>query len=122
MMAASPWTIGCGHTGPEVHQGLVWTDVQIDAGLDADIAKHDAPLYANAPWVKQMDDARLGVLRNMSFNMGWKRLSGFKNMLAAAQAGLWDIANAQMLDSAWSRQVGARAQRLATQMLTGVWQ
>lgn len=120
--AADPWTIAVGHTGPEVHQGLVWTDAQIDSGLASDIAKHDAPLYANAPWVHSLDDARLGVLRNMSFNMGWKRLSGFKNMLAAAQAGLWNTASAQMLDSAWARQVGDRAQRLAKQMLDGIWQ
>ena len=23
------WTIGIGHTGPEVHEGLVWTDAQV---------------------------------------------------------------------------------------------
>ncbi len=24
------WTIGYGHTGPEVHEGLVWTDEQVE--------------------------------------------------------------------------------------------
>lgn len=31
------WTIGWGHTGPEVHQGLVWTQAQADAALVVDV-------------------------------------------------------------------------------------
>jgi GH24 family phage-related lysozyme (muramidase) len=31
----APWTIGEGHTGPEVHEGLVWMDAQIDAAKAA---------------------------------------------------------------------------------------
>lgn len=32
-----PWTIGWGHTGPEVRRGLVWTQAQADATLIADV-------------------------------------------------------------------------------------
>ncbi len=32
-----PWTIGWGHTGPEVHEGLVWTKDQADAAFVADL-------------------------------------------------------------------------------------
>ena len=31
-------TIGIGHTGPEVHLGLHWTDEQVKAAFDADAA------------------------------------------------------------------------------------
>ncbi len=31
------WTIGYGHTGPEVHEGLEWTQEQADAQLAADL-------------------------------------------------------------------------------------
>lgn len=31
------WTIGWGHTGPEVHKGLVWTREQCVAALKADL-------------------------------------------------------------------------------------
>lgn len=31
------WTIGWGHTGPEVHEGLVWTQAQADAALVVDV-------------------------------------------------------------------------------------
>lgn len=33
-----PWTIGWGHTGKEVHEGLVWTQLQADAQFYKDIA------------------------------------------------------------------------------------
>ena len=35
---ADPWTIGYGHTGPEVHAGLVITQQQADAWLLSDAA------------------------------------------------------------------------------------
>jgi lysozyme len=31
------WTIGWGHTGPEVHKGLVWTREQCVAALRKDL-------------------------------------------------------------------------------------
>lgn len=34
---AGVWTIGWGHTGPEVHEGLVWTREQCVAALHADL-------------------------------------------------------------------------------------
>jgi len=38
------WTIGVGHTGPEVHEGLVWTDAEIESALRADIARFEDAL------------------------------------------------------------------------------
>ena len=31
------WTIGYGHTGPEVHEGLVWTQEQAEEALKHDL-------------------------------------------------------------------------------------
>lgn len=36
--SGAPWTIGYGHTGAEVHEGLVWTQAQADAALLIDMA------------------------------------------------------------------------------------
>ncbi|NKI94788.1 lysozyme [Rhizobacter sp. SG703] len=36
-----PWTIGVGHTGPEVFKGLVWMDDLIDEVLSSDLAKFE---------------------------------------------------------------------------------
>ncbi len=35
---AGVWTVGYGHTGPDVHRGVVWTQAQADAALAADVA------------------------------------------------------------------------------------
>lgn len=37
-----PWTIGWGHTGPEVVKGLRWTQMQADAAFIADLMKFEA--------------------------------------------------------------------------------
>lgn len=36
------WTIGWGSTGPDIHEGLVWTQAQADARFESDIARFDA--------------------------------------------------------------------------------
>jgi len=49
-----PWTIGRGHTGTEVHKGLIWTQKQSDDAFHADCenylkwAIHASPSLANA--------------------------------------------------------------------------
>ena len=40
-----PWTIGYGSTGPDIRQGVVWTQEQADAALEADASR------AAAPWM-----------------------------------------------------------------------
>lgn len=87
--------------------------------LANDIATVVAMLDHNLPWWSQMSDRRQQVLANMAFNVGITRLLGFRNMLAAMQVGHWDEAAAEMLDSLWAKQVGARAQRLAYMMRNG---
>ena len=37
----APWTIGWGHTGPEVVRGLVWTQTKADAQLLTDLAERE---------------------------------------------------------------------------------
>jgi lysozyme len=79
-------------------------------------------LEAAFPWFKGMDEARKGVLVNMSFQMGVEGLKAFKNTLASVANGLYEKAAAQMLESLWASQTPERAKRLSEQMLTGEWQ
>ena len=68
------------------------------------------------------DDAvRFGVFQNMSFNMGVGGVMEFHHDLADTQAGNYAASGADMQASAWYTQVGARAQRLVQQMITGIW-
>ncbi len=114
------WTIGFGHTGPEVHKGLSWTLAQAEAALHLDIAETERQLDAEMPWWRDLNDPRQDVLANMAFNMGVHGLLGFERMLRAADDFDFEGAAADMLASKWASQVGDRAKRLAEQMRTGV--
>jgi lysozyme len=55
----------------------------------------------------------------MTFNMGFSKLLGFRNMLDALKTGNWQRAHDEALNSEWAGQVGDRAQRIALQFLNG---
>src|SRR6476469_10986937 len=64
-----PWTIGYGHTGSEVHKGLVWTEAQCNAAFDADLAKFEDGvnlLLGASPTNQNQFDA----LVSLAFNIG----------------------------------------------------
>lgn len=73
-------------------------------------------------WYQGLDDVRQGAIQNMAFNMGIGGLLHFPHMLSALAIKEWQTAHDEALNSTWATQVGARAQRLATQLLTGQWQ
>jgi lysozyme len=90
--------------------------------LAADVQNAAAHLDRALPWTQGLDDVRRSALLNMTFNMGIGRLCDFTKFLAALRVEDWKTARNEMLDSQWAKQVGARAQRLAIQIETGVWQ
>jgi lysozyme len=94
------------------------SDAECDALLANDVARTTAWLDRNLPWWRGLDAVRQRVIVNMAFNMLGGLLE-FTQFLAAARQGNWQAAHDEMLDSKWAKQVGARAQRLATMMLTG---
>lgn len=116
---AEPFTIGYGHTGRDVRPDTVWTQAQAEAALARDIVHVGVGLDQHLAWWRTLDDVRQDVLANMAFNMGVEGLLGFHNTLALVADRKFAGASLHMLESAWARQVGARAQRLAKQMATG---
>ena len=58
------------------------------------------------------------VIAEMIFNMGIKKVLGFRKMIRAIEEGDPEKAAYEMLDSRWHRQVGARAEELAEIMRT----
>lgn len=115
-------TIGVGHTGPEVHIGLVWTDEQIEAALASDAAKATAAARAVcAGWFDRLNEPRQAVLIGMAFQLGQRGLSQFVRTLGAIRDERYELAKTYMLDSLWAKQTPARARRMADQMATGEW-
>ena len=118
-LSGAPWTIGYGHTGPEVHPGLVIVAGQAEMMLAADIAKVKQGLSTRFPWWTTLDDVRQDALVNMAFNLGVHGLEAFPDTMAALQAGKWDLAANDLEGDLWARQVGARATRIVALIRTG---
>ena len=126
----APWTIGYGHTGPEVHAGLTWTQGQATDALHGDVARAVAALDALLPWWRTLDDVRQDCMAELCFNMGigfpaeggrpGHGLRSFVQTLGAIRAGRYAAAAEGLLASHWAGEVGARADRLAGMMRDGV--
>lgn len=69
---AGIWTIGNGHTGAEVHEGLTITDAQADEWLMSDILKVVRSLarYINV----QVTEGQFIALTSLAFNIGVSKL------------------------------------------------
>lgn len=119
LSGGDPWTIGYGHTGPEVHQGLVWTQDQADNQLATDISTVESQLDVRAPWWRSLDDIRCEAVVCMAYQLGVSGFLAFHNMIAALQAHNWDSAADNALDSTWARQTPTRAKCVADQIRTG---
>lgn len=116
------WTIGVGRLIDARKPGSGLRPHEIDYLLRNDIDDRIEALTRRLPWFQDLDDARKGVLLNMSFQLGVDGLLGFKNTLAMVARGDYVGASAGMMNSLWARQTPARAKRMAYQMRTGEWQ
>ena len=110
-------TIGVGRNLRDV--GL--SDPEVDFLLANDIQRAEDGLSGFA-WYQGLDDVRKGAVTNMAFNLGVAGLLHFPHMIAALAKQDWSGAAAEMVNSDWAKQVGARATRLEQQILTGEWQ
>lgn len=119
------WTIGVGHNitddkaYPFSQDEEPLTDSQVNLLLVKDVARAVSDLDQNCNWWRAMEDCRQRVLANMCFNLGWPRLSQFKNTLDAMHFAKYDMAAFGMRSSLWAKQVGARSERLAKIMEKG---
>lgn len=84
--------------------------------LDNDIKLSRAELTKNLPWFTKAHVKVKEVLINMHINLGWPRLSGFKNTLSLLGKGKYNEAAAEMLNSQWAKQVGSRAIYLSNKL------
>ena len=116
------WTIGVGRLIDARKPGSGLRAHEIDYLLRSDIEDRVEQLTRQLPWFQNLDDARRGVLLNMSFQLGVAGLLGFKNTLTTIEAGRYESAAEQMLQSRWAKQTPERAKRMAEQMRTGAWQ
>ena len=109
------WTIGIGRNLQDVGVSMDVAEYMLANDIDVAVGE----LQRTFDWFEGLSDARQRVCINMCFNLGLTRLLGFKKFLAAMAVGDWETAGVEMLDSKWSRQVGARSTRLKDLLLEG---
>ena len=118
-------TLGVGHliTGKDEEYGqevgTIVHDERIKECLQQDIDTVCKELDEKMSWWRGLTDNRRRILANMCFNLGYPRLSGFKNFLSALKDEDWEKASLEMMDSKWATQVGDRAKRLRNRVLQG---
>lgn len=126
------WTIGVGFNlqRADARTLLAWVGADYDAVMAGTPLAHEQierlfdrcltdaaqSLRANVPGFDGLPETARCVLTDMAFNLGWPRLRGFAQMLAAVQRRDWGAMADEMLDSLWARQVGRRAQTLAAEI------
>ena len=89
--------------------------------LNEDIAtaEFDAKKFIGARVFAGLSDGRKAVLIDMAFNLGYSRLSAFKNLRATLIDGNYSAAADEMTHSRWYSQVGNRAVDLVQMMEAG---
>ena len=95
------------------------SEYEADFLLDNRITRLIGNMDAKLPWLLTKSDGVQRALANMAFNLGLSGLLEFKDMLAKIQSGDYVGASEAALDSAWAKQVGDRALRIASLIKMG---
>lgn len=110
----APWTIGYGHTGPDVHPGLTITSERATELLAADLARFELAVSSLCPVTTEN---QFSALVSFAYNLGPGALKGStlcrlhnegRYIEAAAQFQRWNKAAGQVLPGLTKRR-GAEA-------------
>lgn len=66
--AGGVWTIGYGHTGPDVTAGSIWSHEQVEAAFDADTAHIGARV--NLALTQPVMQSEFDALASLAYNIG----------------------------------------------------
>ena len=122
-------TVGWGHCfiyhqeSPKPTPGKIYSQAQCEDFFDEDMqsVERDYVFLEKEFDIENIGPVRRAVLKNMLFNLGLRRLLGFKRMWLAVIKKDWKGVSEEMLDSKWATQVKGRAGTLARMMETGEW-
>jgi len=89
-----PWTIGYGHTGPEVHSGMTITQEQAENYLAEDVKKAEADV--NARLNVEVTQNEFDALVDFAFNCGCGNLNN-STLLKKLNAGDYEGAAQEFL-------------------------
>ena len=108
------WTIGVGHTGPDVKRGVIWSEPQVDAILALDLQKFENAV--NMTVKKVLTQNQFDACVSLAFNIG---VQGFIGSSVVKQINAGDMQAAADDFMMWdkppellTRREGERAQFL----------
>jgi len=107
-------TVGVGRNLEDV--GISRSEAQFM--LENDIIRVMKQMDESVPFWRELSEVRQLVLLDMAFNLGVFGLTKFQNTLALLEAGEYEAASEEMLNSRWAEQVGQRALNLSQAMRT----
>lgn len=97
----APWTIGWGHTGPEVVRGLVWTQAEADTQLLADLSSRE--MAVSCAVTASINQGQFDALVDFAYNLG---LGNFQHSTLLRLVNEGDMAGAISQFSRWNRAAG----------------
>lgn len=115
-------TIGVGHTGPDVYEGLIWTDDQIKSALAKDIGRFEKSINDNVKG--GLEQHQYDALVSFAFNVGE---GAFKTSTLLKKLNVGDFEGAALQFDRWhippeitSRRNGEREQFRGTRFAARV--
>jgi len=111
-------TIGVGRC-VDKNVGLGLSHDEIEYLLQNDVNRCIEELDSNFAWYRNLCEARRDAMINLVFNLGLPRLKKFVKALAAMEAGNYQEAAVEFLDSRWAKQVGTRALEVTHMIRSG---
>lgn len=116
-------TVGVGHNMEARPLDPSWTfpltDAQVDQLLDDDTNATLTEMYANLPWVQNLDPVRESAVADLYFNMGWSKFSAFQQFFGFLQNGDYESAANDLEHTAWFGEVGHRGPEIVGLIRTG---
>ena len=116
------WTIGWGHTGPEVHKDLQWKQAQADIALYSDVMHAWEEIREH---VEPCTQGQCDAMTDFAFNLGAEALLG-STLLKLHKAGQYAQARAEFvkwdhtkIDGREQELTGLRKRRIAEAELYG---
>jgi|SRR5579871_4423982 len=106
--SAGIWTIGWGHTGSDVTEGLVWTQAQADQALIAKVANVETTVSMQTYPLK-LSEQQAAALISFAYNEG-QHAFATSQILQFVRAQKWFAAMKDLLN--WTRAGSADSQGL----------
>lgn len=99
-MHGDPWTIGWGHTGPDVFEGLVWSQGLAERAFAADIVEREGVIneFVRVMLTQGQFDAMVSILYNVGF--GSNKRDGIIRLKDGRPSTLLRLLNAGRYDDA----------------------